>query len=104
MNTTRKSCPSDASDAEWEFLIPYLVLTREDVLQRKYPLRELFKAVRCEDAKRSFVLLPPRWIVERSFGWLGRFRRLARDYERLNKTLEGWHWFAFAALLLAKAT
>jgi hypothetical protein len=39
--------------------------------------------------------------VERTFGWLGRFRRLARDYERLTITLEGWHWLAFVARLLA---
>ena len=40
--------------------------------------------------------------VERTFGWLGRFRRLARDYERLASTLEGWHWLAFIVLALAK--
>ena len=34
-------------------------------------------------AKRGFVLLPRRWVVERSFAWAARFRRLARDYERL---------------------
>jgi transposase len=58
--------------------------------------------VKQQEAKRGFVLLPRRWVVERSFGWLGRFRRLARDYERLTVTLEGWHWVAFMALLLAK--
>jgi transposase len=47
--------------------------------------------------------MPRRWVVERTYGWLGRFRRLARDYERLAKTLEGWHWLAFVALLLANA-
>ncbi|MFO0960928.1 MAG: IS5 family transposase [Isosphaeraceae bacterium] len=54
-------------------------------------------------AKKGFVLLPRRWVVERTFGWLGRFRRLARDYERLAITLEGWHWLAFLGLLLARA-
>lgn len=47
-------------------------------------------------AKCSFVQLPKRWVVERSFGWMGRFRRLARDYERLSTTLAGCHWLAFA--------
>jgi len=37
-----------------------------------------------------------RWVVERSFGWLARFRRLARDYERLATTLAGLHFVAFA--------
>jgi transposase len=50
--------------------------------------------------KKEFVLLPRRWVVERSFAWMGRFRRLARDYERLTTTLAGWHWAAFVALLL----
>lgn len=60
------------------------------------------EVVKHTEAKRGFVLLPRRWLVERSFGWLGRLRRLARDDERLTKTLAGWHWSAFIALLLAK--
>ena len=51
-------------------------------------------------AKRGFVLLPRRWVVERSFAWAARFRRLARDYERLATTLAGYHWLAFALLML----
>ena len=51
-------------------------------------------------AKRGFVLLPRRWIVERSFAWAARFRRLARDYERLDTTLKGLHLLAFATLML----
>ena len=259
MSTTRKSYPSDVTDGEWEFLVPYLSLMREDAPQREYPLRELFNAIRyvvktgCQwrmlphdfppwtaayqqarrwfqagvfetiahdlriavrvlndrheepsavildartlqstpesgaragydgakrkkgskvhaavdtlgnllaltvtagseqersqvaemaqqvqavtggtvevafvdqgytgetaaqqaaehsielevvkhhEAKRGFVLLPRRWVVERPFGWLGRFRRLARDYERLSTTLSNWHWLAFLSLLL----
>jgi transposase len=42
--------------------------------------------VQPDEAKRGFVLLPRRWVVERTFGWLGRFRRPARDYERLAQT------------------
>jgi transposase len=60
------------------------------------------EVVKHREAKKGFVLLPRRWVVERSFGWLGRFRRLARDYERLAETLAGWHWLAFLGLLLAK--
>jgi len=60
------------------------------------------EVVKHTEAKRGFVLLPRRWVVERSFGWVGRFRRLARDYERLAETLAGWHWLAFVALLLAR--
>ncbi len=40
------------------------------------------EVVKLPQAKHGFLLLPRRWVVERSFGWLARFRRLARDYER----------------------
>lgn len=56
--------------------------------------------VRLPAAKNGFVLLPRRWVVERSFAWLARFRRLARDYERLPTTLAGLHFLAFAILML----
>jgi transposase len=54
-------------------------------------------------AKRGFVLLPRRWVVERSFAWAARFRRLARDYERLETTLKGLHYIAFATLMCARS-
>jgi transposase len=60
------------------------------------------EVVKHTEAKRGFVLLPRRWVVERSFGWSGRFRRLARDYERLAETLAGWHWLASLTLLLTQ--
>lgn len=56
--------------------------------------------VKHTEAKRGFVLLPRRWVVERSFAWAARFRRLARDYERLARTLAGFHYLAFACLML----
>jgi transposase len=55
--------------------------------------------VKLPEAKKGFVLLPRRWVVERSFAWLTRFRRLARDYERLPETLAGLHFLAFAMLM-----
>jgi transposase len=58
--------------------------------------------VKLPEAKRGFVLLPRRWVVERSFAWLARFRRLARDYERLASTLKGMHLAAFAIVMLAR--
>ena len=58
------------------------------------------EVVKLNQAKKGFVLLPRRWVVERSFGWAARFRRLARDYERLATTLAGYHWLAFVLLML----
>lgn len=60
------------------------------------------EVVKHKEAKKGFVLLPRRWVVERTFGWLGRFRRLARDYERLTTTLAGYHWIAFFGILLTR--
>jgi transposase len=60
------------------------------------------EVVKLPQAKHGFVLLPRRWVVERSFSWMARFRRLARDYERLPETLAGLHYLAFAILMLSR--
>ena len=57
------------------------------------------QVVKLPTVKRGSVLLPRRWVVERSFGWMARIRRLVRDYERLAETLVGLHFVAFAMLL-----
>ncbi len=62
------------------------------------------EVVKLPEAKRGFVLLPRRWVVERSFAWVARFRRLMRDYERLPDTLAGLHYFAFAILMSRQVT
>ena len=61
------------------------------------------EVVKHTEAKRGFILLPRRWVVARSFGWAARFRRLARDYERLADTLAAYHFLAFACLMLPHA-
>jgi transposase len=58
------------------------------------------EVVKLAEAKRGFVLLPRRWVGERSFAWVARCRRLARDYERLPETVVGLPFLAFACLLL----
>jgi transposase len=61
------------------------------------------EVVKHEEAKRGFVLLPRRWVVERDFAWASRFRRLVKDYERLPETVAGLHFVAFACLFLQQA-
>ena len=61
------------------------------------------EVVKVPGAKRGFVLLPRRWVVERDFAWTTRFRRLVRDYERLPETLAGLHLVAFVFLMLHRA-
>lgn len=60
------------------------------------------EVVKHDQVKRGFVLLPRRWVVERSFAWITRFRRLVRDYERLPRTVAGLHVVAFVCLFLAR--
>jgi len=60
------------------------------------------EVVKLDAVKKGFVLLPKRWVIERSFGWMARFRRLARDYERLPETVAGLHFIAFALLMVAR--
>jgi transposase len=62
------------------------------------------EVVKYPEAKRGFVLLPRRWVVERDAHAKSRFRRLAKDYERLPTTLAGLHSVAFACLFLHQAT
>jgi transposase len=59
--------------------------------------------VKLPEAKRGFVLLPRHWVVERSFTWAARFRRLAKDYEVYASTLAGLHFVAFVCLMLGQA-
>jgi len=61
------------------------------------------EVVKHEEAKRGFVLLPRRWVVERDFAWASRFRQLVKDYERLPETVAGLHFVAFACLFLQQA-
>jgi len=76
--------------------------TGEDAAQAAADHGIQLEVVKLPDARKGFVLLPRRWVVERSFAWAARFRRLARDYERLPQTLAGFHLLAFAILMLKR--
>lgn len=76
--------------------------TGEDAAEQAAGEGIRLEVVKHPEVKKGFVLPPRRWVAERTFGWLGRFRRLARDYERLAETLAGWHWLAMLTLLLPR--
>jgi transposase len=62
--------------------------------------------VKRSDAAKGFEVLPRRWVVERTFAWLGRCRRLAKDFERTIASAEAWVFIAHIRMLtrrLAKA-
>lgn len=52
--------------------------------------------------RKGFVLLPRRWVVERTFGWLNHSRRLSKSYERLTRTDESWVYIAMTRLMLER--
>jgi putative transposase len=58
--------------------------------------------VKRPDGARGFEVLPKRWIVERTFGWLGRYRRLSKDYEELPAVSEGFVYVAMIHLMLRR--
>jgi transposase len=61
------------------------------------------EVVKLPEAKRGFVLLPRRWVVERSFAWAPCCRRLVKDYERYATTLASFHVIAFIGYMLKQA-
>ncbi len=70
-------------------------------------LRKILAQVNIEIVKRSdqakaFVVLPKRWVVERTFAWLGRCRRLAKDWECLNRKALAFLRLASIRLMLRK--
>ena len=61
-----------------------------------------WQVVKKPEGQTGFVFLPRRWVVERSFAWFSRFRRVGHDYERLGTTLQQLHFVAFARLMLTR--
>ena len=55
--------------------------------------------IRRSDAAKGFVLLPRRWVVERTFAWLNRNRRLAKDVEASIESAEAWLYIASVKLM-----
>ena len=64
--------------------------------------RCVLEIVRRSDTVRGFTVLPRRWVVERTFAWLGRFRRLNRDYERRADVAEAMVYLAMSRLMLRR--
>ena len=62
----------------------------------------VLELVRKPDSRKGFVVLPRRWVVERTFAWLMNNRRLARDYERLTESSEAMVQVAMIHLMLKR--
>src|SRR5262245_37700767 len=93
MSTARKPYPSDVSDAEWEFLVPYLTLMRQDAPQREYSLRDVFDALRyvvktgCQWDFLPHDFPPATAVYQQARRWLaaGGFEEIAHDLRRIRR-------------------
>lgn len=52
--------------------------------------------------QQGFAVLPRRWVVERTFAWLGKYRRFSKDYEALTMTSENWVYLAMSHVMLRR--
>ena len=60
------------------------------------------QVVKRTDKEKGFKVLPKRWVVERTFGWLGRYRRLSKDYEKLTETSEAMIQMAMIHIMVRR--
>ena len=65
-------------------------------------VRCVLEIIKRNPSSQGFEVLPRRWVVERTFGWLGRYRRLSKDYERLPTTSETFIYIAMTHLMLKR--
>src|SRR5450631_2555791 len=75
---------------------------RRQLLDKAAYLDFVIEVVRRLDTEPGFKVLPRRWVVERSFGWLTRYRRLVRDYERRLDVSEAMIYLAMGGLLVRR--
>src|SRR5215475_6771931 len=107
MSTARKPYPSDVSDAEWEFLLPYLTLMREDAPQREYSLRDVFDAVRyvvktgCQWDFLPHDFPPATAVYQQARRWVaaGVFETIAHDLRMMLRMADGREGQPTAAIL-----
>ena len=66
--------------------------------------RVILLLVRKEPGQRGFVVQPRRWVVERTFGWLNRYRRLSKDYERTTDSSAALVYVAMIHLMVRRLT
>ena len=67
-----------------------------------YQLGVLVEIVPKPSSQKGFIPLPRRWVVERTFAWLGRYRRLSKDYEFETQSSESMIYLAMSKLMLRR--
>lgn len=79
-----------------------LLLVKRPKFKRRMFGKEIVTPGMAVEEKKNFPILPKRWVVERTFAWLGRYRRLSKDYEQLCKTEETLILMASARLIMSR--
>jgi putative transposase len=67
-------------------------------------MRFVLQPVLRPEGQKGFMLLPRRWVVERTLAWLNQSRRLSKDYERLPKSSEAMIYLSMTRLMLRRLT
>ncbi len=75
---------------------------RRALMDKAATLGFVVEVVRRHEEQVGFAVLPRRWVVERTFGWMVRWRRLVRDYERRTDVSEAMVYIAMGGLLLRR--
>ena len=75
---------------------------RLQLMDKATYLRFVIEIIRRRDGQKGFEVLPRRWVVERTFGWLMRHRRLVRDYETTESSAEAWIYIAMIRIQLRR--
>lgn len=81
-----------------------------DGTYRSEPLRDwcqrqlglALEIVQPPEGQKGFAVLPKRWVIERTFAWLGKYRRLSKDYEQLPSVSEAWIYVSMVHLMLRR--
>jgi len=100
---------TDLTDAEWRVITPHLPKPCATGRPREWPMREVAKAtliaveiVRKNPGQVGFAVNPRRWVVERFFAWIGRNRRLAKDFEATIGSARAFLYAASVMLLVRR--
>lgn len=105
VTTANISDSQGAKEFVKRFYLPCIQKVWADQAYDGYPLRQIYaeNGIDLQIVKRSEIqgkISPKRWIVERIFSWMNRYRRLSKDYESLLKTTESWCYISMMRLMI----